>query len=399
MRPGSYTAANDERHFRDVLAQFPTGVTVVSAIGPHGMPVGMAVGSFSSVSLEPPLVSFMPASSSSTYPHIAAADSFCVSILGADQEDVCRAMATKGADKFHNVDWFPAPSGAPVVAGSLAWIDCTQVAVHEAGDHLIVVAKVDQLAELNPGLPLVFFHGGYGAITTSTLVATPERDLVEPLRLAGRVRPTMERLTEELGLEVISIGAIDRHVVSLAVSDAPKAKYVPSYVGYRTPLMAPTGSVFVAWGGDRERWLAEHPAGRIVGDEALRRVERRRWSVAVGDPNYDLLERAIGRSHLHGTPPTVHEVMGSLRGEMFDLDLGHTDADRFDVRLITAPIFDPYGVALALAVRGFDHFLSASEIAVLAPRIVAGADAASREIGGEEQLDAAIERSKVLAPI
>jgi flavin reductase (DIM6/NTAB) family NADH-FMN oxidoreductase RutF/DNA-binding IclR family transcriptional regulator len=399
MKPGSYTAASDERHFRNVLGQFPTGVAVVTALDASGDPVGMAVGSFGSVSLQPPLISFMPARSSSTYPLIAKAEHFCVSILGAEQEDVCRAMATKGGNKFENVDWFPAPSGAPIIAGSLAWVDCTLLETYEAGDHLIVVAAVDDLAELKPALPLVFFRGGYGAITTSSLVAAPERDLIEPLRLAGWARPTIEKLAADLGLECIAVAAIDGHVVSLAVSDAPGADYVPSNVGYRTPLIAPTGSVFVAWSrSDSVSWLNSHPAGDTADEAALTRVRKRRWSVAVGDPQYDLLERTVGRSHLNGSQkPELGQIMGNLRVDLFDLELD--DTHDCDVRLLTAPIFDSLGVALAIAVRGFDRHLNGAEIAAIAKRVVAAADTVSREIGGGEQLDAAIALSKELAHV
>ncbi|MET0521337.1 MAG: flavin reductase family protein, partial [Jiangellaceae bacterium] len=110
--------------FRDVLGHFPTGVVVVTAMAPSGGPVGMAVGSFTSVSLDPPLVAFLPDRASSTFPHIRGAASFCINVLAADQEDVCRAFALRGADKFRDVSWSPSPSGTPVLDGVVAWIDC-----------------------------------------------------------------------------------------------------------------------------------------------------------------------------------------------------------------------------------------------------------------------------------
>src|SRR5881628_1456257 len=89
----------DARRFRDVLGHFPTGVAVVTGLDPDGNPAGMAVGSFSSVSLDPPLVAFMPDRSSTSWPKFRDAGSFCVNILGAGQESVCRTFATRGGER------------------------------------------------------------------------------------------------------------------------------------------------------------------------------------------------------------------------------------------------------------------------------------------------------------
>ncbi|MEQ1786597.1 MAG: flavin reductase family protein [Acidimicrobiales bacterium] len=142
--------AFDAAKFRQVLGHFPTGVTVVTA-APDTGPVGLAVGSFASVSLDPPLVAFFPDKGSSSWPKIEAAGSFCVNILGEQQEEVCRRFASKGDDKFAGLGWRPAASGAPLLDGVLAWIDCDIDSVVEAGDHYCVM-----------GGPLLFFRGGYG---------------------------------------------------------------------------------------------------------------------------------------------------------------------------------------------------------------------------------------------
>ncbi|KAA9156746.1 flavin reductase family protein [Amycolatopsis acidicola] len=147
--------------FREVLGHFPTGVCVVTAIGEDGSPAGMAIGSFTSVSLNPPLVGFLPAKASSSFPRIRAAKSFCVNVLSAGQEDLCRVFATSGADKFADVGWSDAPSGAPVLDGVLAWIDCAWESVHETGDHYLALGRVTALDAVADH-PLVFFRGGYG---------------------------------------------------------------------------------------------------------------------------------------------------------------------------------------------------------------------------------------------
>lgn len=155
------TEAFDSSRFRHVLGHFATGVAVITAITPSG-PVGMAVSSFTSVSLEPPLVAFLPDKSSTSWPKIRGAGVFCVNILSAGQEELCAQFARKGIDKFAGVPWRPAPSGAPILEGGMAWIDCELTQTFESGDHFIAIGRVLQLEASEYGVPLVFFQGGYG---------------------------------------------------------------------------------------------------------------------------------------------------------------------------------------------------------------------------------------------
>ena len=152
----------DESRFRQVLGHFPTGVTVITATGEGGVPVGLAVGSFASLSLDPPLVLFCASKTSSSWPKIEAAGSFCVNVLSDRQEDVSRAFASKSDDKFAGIGWRPGHTGAPIINDVLAWIDCRVDAVHDGGDHHIVVGRVLELEVAAEGRPLVFFRGGYG---------------------------------------------------------------------------------------------------------------------------------------------------------------------------------------------------------------------------------------------
>jgi flavin reductase (DIM6/NTAB) family NADH-FMN oxidoreductase RutF len=153
--------AFDSARFRQVLGHFTTGVTVITAATDEG-PVGLAVGSFASVSLDPPLVGFFPDKTSSSWPRIEAAGAFCVNVLGGDQEEVCRRFASKGDDKFAGLGWKPARSGAPLLDGVIAWIDCDIESVTDAGDHHFVLGRVRDLAVEHDGAPLLFFRGGYG---------------------------------------------------------------------------------------------------------------------------------------------------------------------------------------------------------------------------------------------
>ncbi|MFF5013703.1 flavin reductase family protein [Streptomyces sp. NPDC001165] len=157
----------DPAEFRRVLGHFATGVTVITAPPADGSasPSGFACQSFSSLSLDPPLVCFMVGRTSTTWPRIARAGVFCVNVLGADQGELCRAFAISGADKFAGVAHSPAPvSGSPRLAGATAWIDCTIHAVHTGGDHLIVVGRVNALGATEQGDPLLFHRGRFGRL-------------------------------------------------------------------------------------------------------------------------------------------------------------------------------------------------------------------------------------------
>lgn len=155
-------AALDGDTFRRVLGRFPTGVVAITAVV-DGEAAGFAVGSFMSVSLDPPLVAFGVAHDSSTWPRIRPSGSFCVNVLSEEQEALCRVFATKGTDRFRDVDWVPARTGSPVIHGCLAWIDCELEAQHRAGDHDLVVGRVRDLGarEEAPG-PLLYFSREFG---------------------------------------------------------------------------------------------------------------------------------------------------------------------------------------------------------------------------------------------
>ena len=151
----------DAATFRTVLGHFCTGVTIVTAAA-DGEPVGLTCQSFTSVSLDPPLVLFVPAKGSNSWPRIRHAGHFCANVLSEEQEELGRRFAIRGADKFAGVGWRPGPTGAPVLDGCIAFIECDLEAVHEAGDHDIAVGRVVDLGISGKGSPLLFYRGGYG---------------------------------------------------------------------------------------------------------------------------------------------------------------------------------------------------------------------------------------------
>jgi 3-hydroxy-9,10-secoandrosta-1,3,5(10)-triene-9,17-dione monooxygenase reductase component len=146
---------------RDVLGHFVSGIVVVTAAGAGG-PLGFTCQSFASLSLDPPLVSLAPARTSTTWPRIRAVGTFCVNVLAAGHEDVSAGFARSGVDKFADVAWEPGPSGAPVLDGVSAWLDCALWAEYDGGDHTIALGRVLDLGADPTRAPLLYYRGRYG---------------------------------------------------------------------------------------------------------------------------------------------------------------------------------------------------------------------------------------------
>lgn len=148
--------------FRDVLGRYCSGVTVVTSIA-GGEPVGMTCQSFSSVSLDPPLVMFIPAKTSRAWPLMQRTGHFCVNFLAFDQVEISNVMASKGADKFAGIPWSTSKTGSPLLEGVIGYVDCSVHMVHEAGDHYLVVGRVQDMGfdgASSPD-PLLYFEGRY----------------------------------------------------------------------------------------------------------------------------------------------------------------------------------------------------------------------------------------------
>ena len=139
-------SAFDSAHFRRVLGHLPTGVVAISAID-GDEPVGLTVGSFASVSLDPPMVGFFPSVTSTSWPRIERAGSFVANVLAEHQLDGHRGV-----------------TGAPILDGVAAWIECEVADVVPAGDHLFVLGRVLDLAVAGDPRPLVFFQGDYATL-------------------------------------------------------------------------------------------------------------------------------------------------------------------------------------------------------------------------------------------
>ncbi|MEV5829421.1 flavin reductase [Spirillospora sp. NPDC052242] len=384
--------AFDRRRFRDVLGHYPTGVVVVTGVADTGEAVGMVVGSFSSVSLDPPLVSFLPSKTSSTWARLRTASSFCVNVLAADQEHVCRQFAAKSGDKFADVPWRPAPSGAPLLEEAVAWIDCDFDAVHEAGDHLMVLGRVRDLGVLEPRSPLLFFQGGYGGFSPGALVAPYESDLLGHIRVADIAREHMEAVSADLGLECYAQCIVADELVIVAGSAGTGQSTVHGHIGRRMPFAPPYGALFVA-GRDEaaiDAWLARRNLPLTEQDRehyrrALRRVSSRGWSIALRAPEHDEVWDEIDAFSTTPRTPELERRVGALLERLKEhYEPEDLEPERLhDVRLLGAPVHGPDGdVVQVLALFQMPPRASVERIAGWRDRLVRAADAVTAAIGG-----------------
>ncbi len=162
----SVAAPVDSTRFREVLGRVPTSVVVVTGTDGDGAPRGMTIGSFVSVSLDPPLVGFFIGTGSRSWEAIAPSGRFCVNVLAAGQDDVCWRFAKESDDKFAGVGWTASALGNPAIDGCAALVDCTIESVTPAGDHAFVLGRVGDMA-ITEGIDtaMVFFRGRVAGIT------------------------------------------------------------------------------------------------------------------------------------------------------------------------------------------------------------------------------------------
>ncbi|GII87445.1 flavin-dependent reductase [Sphaerisporangium siamense] len=158
-------AAVDNQRFREALAVHAAGVVVVTA-RTGGVPVGLTATSFSSVSLNPPLVSFYVDQSSTTWPSLRQAESFAVNVLASDQAELASRFARRGVDRFAApTSWRPGPRGVPLLDGVSAYLVCEPHSTAEIGDHVLVVGLVTRTEIGSPGRPLIYHQGRFGRFT------------------------------------------------------------------------------------------------------------------------------------------------------------------------------------------------------------------------------------------
>lgn len=381
----------DATLFRQVLGQYPTGVVVVTARSATGEALGMTVGSFTSASLDPPLVAFLPDKKSASWKALReSGDKFCVNILAATQEDVCRAVTMRKKDKLAGIDWQPTAVGNPVITGSVAYIDCTVEDIHDAGDHHIVVGRVHELAVRDSSYPLLFFRGGYGSFSPLSLAAG-DADLIDQLRLVDLVREQMEHLARRFSSEVTAITLLRDELVLAASAGRAQIAVAPTRVGQRFPFMPPLGAAFAAWGDEalRARWIENlddaTPAHQVEEYEQVPdRVRERGYAITLGHDSGAHLESVATRfrdGDPSVTPASLRETIKAAAACYNPADIDSQES--YELRSLSAPVFQDDGqVALMLTVWGPPGTVTRAELDEYAARLLDTAAAATQAIRG-----------------
>lgn len=364
----------DATWYREVMGHYPTGVVVVTGTADDGEPIGMVVGTFASVSLDPPLISFMPTTTSETFKRLRTASAYCVNVLAFDQLELCRTMATRRPGKFDSVAWSTSPLGAPVLGDAVAHIHCVPSRSVEAGDHYIELCEVKAMEVTRPVTPLLFFQGGYGGFSPQTMSAKTDVDIIAAVRLSEIARPQIERLARQLRCEAAVLVAVgDEDLMTTASAYGGDAE-MREPIGQRIPLIPPIGETYVAWAGDAviERWLAR---AADQSEEALSKhrqrlasVRAQGWAMARvgrdGGVGYaELLDALQEYSDGPLTPARARAVRAVIAESHFYDTAELDDALAYDLGSLGVPVANPDGSAsLVLRLMQLPTGASASEV-------------------------------------
>jgi DNA-binding IclR family transcriptional regulator len=259
------------------------------------------------------------------------------------------------------VPWRGASSGSPILEGVVAWIDCDIEAVEDAGDHYFVLGRVRALEIENPGLPLMFFRGGYGEFSAHSLLVADEPDLVRLIRFSSIARPELEAMAADLETECTISAAVDSNLVVLASAGSSDSESGPPMVGRRIPMLPPLGGQFMAWESPEAvgDWLSRSPTPLSEQDlarygDALALIRERRWLVYRSDTGFGQVDQFARRIFREGASGALSDNFESIVASLapgFDLtDLDGTGT--LPVSRVIAPVVGPDGRAcLALNVH------------------------------------------------
>lgn len=400
--------------YREVMGHYPTGVVVVTGTADDGEPIGMVVGTFASVSLDPPLVSFMPARTSETFQRLQTASAYCVNVLANDQVELCRTMAGRGPEKFDSVAWSASALGAPVLDDAVAHIHCVPSRSVEAGDHFIQLCDVRSMEVSRPVTPLLFFQGGYGGFSPQTMSAKTDADLIAAVRLSEVARPQIERLARQLECEAAVLVAVgDEDLMTTAAAYGGDAE-MRAPIGQRIPLVPPIGETYVAWAGDAviETWLAraadQSEAALSKHRQRLMSVRAQGWAMARVDRDggveyADLLGALQEYSAGPLTPARQRAVRAVIAESGYFYDTSELDdAVTYDLGSLSVPVANPDGsVSLLLRLMQLPLGASSSEVRGWVEALRSAADTVTRKLRDQDRagLDEYLEWFRAEFPI
>jgi flavin reductase (DIM6/NTAB) family NADH-FMN oxidoreductase RutF/DNA-binding IclR family transcriptional regulator len=326
----------DQRALRNCLGTYVTGVTIVTTVAPCGTPVGITVNSFSSVSLDPPLVLWSQALCARSFPAFRDAERFVINILAEDQAEISRRFAKAGEDKFANIPIRRGLGGLPIIEGCTAFLECTKSATYPGGDHAVFVGRVENF-EHTELKPLAFGGGRYvvtlahdlGVLSTSG-AATPFTHL-DGVRL---VSSALGAICARLGTTVGAAVWGNRGATVIAWEPSPNPVSNDLRTGLVvSPIYAASGLIFSAF------------------------LPREKVDVHIEQELRSL--RLAGMSNI----PSAEEIDGTLL-RIRSLGLSRSVPERFgsDVTAYGTPVFDRLGrIAFALTAVGRTELVGTSE--------------------------------------
>jgi flavin reductase (DIM6/NTAB) family NADH-FMN oxidoreductase RutF/DNA-binding IclR family transcriptional regulator len=384
------------------MGHYPTGVAVVTGFD-GDEPVGMVVGTFSAVSLEPPLVAFMPTVSSGTYARLASSPAYCINVLAHDQLELCRRMAVPRDDKFDGVDWSVSGLGAPMLADAVAHIHCTIQSAVPAGDHLIVLCDVRDMQVTRPVTPLLFFQGGYGGFSPRVMSAQGDADLITAVRLADPARPHIERLAQELECEAAVLVGVNDDELTTAMSSYGGRAAMRERLGDRIPLMPPIGEAYIAGQSPEvvERWLSKSSSQEPDVIEKYRQrlelVAARGAALATiapgGEAAYRELHDAMFEYSSGALTPARERAVRAVIARMstFFATVDLTDGELYDVGSVVVPVHNPEGdISMVVRLTQLPRGVSGRTVEAWVSRLKEAAAAIEGELhrnGGAAQLE------------
>lgn len=346
------TTGIDKGLFREVMGHYPTGVAVVTGRATDGELLALVVGTFSSVSLDPPLVSFMPMKTSKTFDKLRRCNSICINVVGGEQEDLVATIARRRENKFDGIGWRTSPSGDPILEQSIAWIDARITNLVDAGDHRIALCSVSDMAVTNAVAPLIYFQGGYGSFVSTSLMVRLQHEITDSIEAAECVRPEIEALAHAIGCEVALYTAISRDEMAMVLSAYGPGVERKNGLARRIPIVPPIGDsiVFDLPEDEQERWLS-----KATGiDDHTRAVYRQRIDFIrthgyvlsllpeEGQTAYATMCEATRRYESGRlTPLQERSIRASILDSDVDYRVQQLDPDnRYDIGSLVLPVRD-----------------------------------------------------------
>ena len=317
----------DSKQLRQVLGAFPTGVTVVTTVDDAGKAFGVTANSFSSVSLDPPLVLWSQSNASSSFPAFRDSERFVVNIMAADQVHVANQFAQSGIDKFDGIPVHAGLGGVPIIEGAAACLECRKVAAYPGGDHTIYVGLVEHV-ERSHRSSLAFGQGRYMVTFAHDLGGhvSAEKGLanlssIEAVRLAGAAAA---EICEEIGQRTLGVAVWGSHgptIVRWEPSKSPVSPHLQTGVVVNLTQSA-TGIAFAAF-------MAAEATAQAIDEELKGRF-------AAGEPDDGRFAARVGEARQYGLARSV----------------GRAPSERHQVTVnaFSAPVFDANGqMVLALS--------------------------------------------------